>query len=170
MMQRDKIENSMSRLRYISLIAIISSGLGSILMFVIGAIKTGRAYLAYFSGGVTHEPDVSANLAITYMIQAVDVFLIGLVLLIFSGGVYNLFIHRVSSNSETIKSWIRISNISQLKRILAELVIVILFVKFLEGGLKIGLSDYSWEMIVLPLGILMLALALKFMELNKPDN
>lgn len=126
--------------------------------------------MAYFSDGIGHQPDVSANLAITYMIQAVDVFLIGLVLLIFSGGIYNLFIHRVNATSEEISSWINIKNISQLKKILAELVIVILFVKFLEGGLKIGLKDYNWEMLVLPLGIVMLALALKLMELNKPDR
>jgi len=37
----------------LSLAAVIASGLGSILMFLIGAIKTGRAYLAYF-GGIGH--------------------------------------------------------------------------------------------------------------------
>jgi len=47
---------------------------------------------------------------------------------------------------------------------------VILLVKFLEGGLKIGLVDYSWEMLLLPLGIIILAMTLKFMELNKPDK
>ena len=47
---------------------------------------------------------------------------------------------------------------------------VILLVKFLEGGLKIGLVDYSWEMLLLPLSIIILAMTLKFMELNKPDK
>jgi len=169
-MKRDNIESKMSRLRYISLIAVISSGLGSVLMFIIGAIKTGRAYWVYFSGNASPEIDISANLAIAYLIQAVDVFLIGLVLLIFSGGVYNLFIHRVNTRTVEDSNWVNIRNIGQLKRILAELVIVILFVKFLEGGLKISLKDYSWEMMVLPVGILMLALALKFMDLNKPDD
>jgi uncharacterized membrane protein YqhA len=168
-MQRDKVEIAMSRLRYISLISVIASGLGAILMFIIGAIKTGRAYWAYFSGDVSLGHYASVNLAIAYSIQAVDIFLIGLVLLIFSGGIYNLFIHRVRSKSEEINTWVNIRSISQLKRILAELVIVILFVKFLEGGLKIGLNEYSWEMVVLPLGILLLALALKFMELSKTD-
>jgi uncharacterized membrane protein YqhA len=168
-MRQDKIEGAVNRLRYISLIAVIASSLGSILMFLIGAIKTGRAYLAYFSGGIGHQPDLSAKHAITYMIQAIDVFLIGLVLMIFAGGIYTLFVQRLESGATEINSWVKITSIAQLKRILAELVIVILFVRTLEGALAIEPGGYIWENLVLPLGILMLALALKFMDLGKHD-
>ncbi len=168
-MGQDKIEGAVNRMRYISLIAVIASGLGSILMFLIGAIKTGRAYLAFFSGGIAHQPDLSAKAAITYMIQAIDVFLIGLVLMIFAGGIYQLFIRRLEPDSTEINNWVKVTSISQLKRILVELVIVILFVKTLEGALVIETGGYKWENLVLPLGILMLALALKFMGLKKQD-
>ena len=168
-MRQDKIEGAVNRLRYISLIAVIASGLGSMLMFLIGAIKTGRAYLAYFSGGIAYQPDTSAIYAITYMIQAIDVFLIGLVLMIFSGGIYNLFIRRMDSDATAVNSWVKVTSITQLKRILVELVLVILFVKTLEGALAIEPGGYQWENLVLPLGILMLALALKFMDLGKQD-
>jgi uncharacterized membrane protein YqhA len=164
-----KIEGTVSRLRYISLVAVIASGLGSILMFIIGAIKTGLAYLAYFSGGIGHQPDLSAKQAITYIIQAIDIFLIGLVLMIFAGGIYHLFIHRLEPDSAEINSWAKVSSITELKRILVELVIVILFVKTLEGALVIEPGGYKWENLVLPLGIMMLALALKFMGLEKQD-
>ena len=161
-MKHDKFEGAMNGLRYVSLTAVIASGLGSILMFLIGAIKTGRAYLIYF-GGVGHQPDVSAKQAVTYMIQAIDVFLIGLVLMIFAGGIYTLFIHRLESDTAEFNSWIKISSITQLKKILVELVIVILFVRTLEGALSIEVGSYTWENLVLPMGILMLALAFKFM-------
>ena len=103
------------------------------------------------------------------MIQAIDVFLIGLVLMIFAGGIYNLFIRRLESDSAGINNWVKVTSITQLKRILIELVIVILFVKTLEGALVIEPGGYKWENLVLPLGILMLALALKFMGLKKQD-
>ena len=138
-------------------------------MFLIGAIKTGWAYLAYFSGGIAHQPDLSAKAAITYMIQAIDVFLIGLVLMIFAGGIYQLFIRRRESDSPEINSWVRITSITQLKRILVELVIVILFVRALEGALVIEYGSFIWENLVLPLGILMLALAFKFMGFKSQD-
>ncbi len=168
-MKQDRIAGTVNRLRYISLVAVIASGLGSILMFLIGAVKTGLAYLAYFSGGIAHEQDLSAKQAITYMIQAIDVFLIGMVLMIFAGGIYNLFIRHPESDSAGTNSWIKVTSISQLKRILIELVIVILFVKTLEGALAIESGAYQWENLVLPLGILMLALALKFMGFKKQD-
>ena len=168
-MRHNIFEGAINRLRYISLISVIASGLGSILMFIIGAIKVGRAYLAYFSGGIAHQPNASAKYAISYIIQAIDIFLIGLVLMIFSGGIYHLFIRRLESDSAEINSWAKVSSIGELKRILVELVIVILFVKTLEGALAIGPGDYRWENLVLPLGVMMLALAFKFMGFRKQD-
>jgi len=151
-MKQNIIEGAVNRLRYVSLIAVIASGLGSVLMFLMGAIKTGRAYQAYFSGGIAHQPDLSTKHAIAYMIQAIDIFLIGLVLMIFAGGIYNLFIRRPASDSAEINSWVKVTSISTL-----------------EGALAIESGGYQWENLVLPLGILMLALALKFMGLEKQD-
>ncbi|MDX1335083.1 MAG: YqhA family protein [Gammaproteobacteria bacterium] len=165
-------ENIMIRLRYVSLIAVIASGLGSVLMFIIGAIKVFGAYNAYFGADYldTTLPNEAANIAITFLIQAVDTFLIGLVFMIFSGGIYFLYIRHIDTEKPEVSSWIRIQNISQLKNILAELVIIILFVKFLEGALKFSLNDLKWEMLVLPAGIMMLAIALKLLALNKPRD
>lgn len=165
-------ENIMIRLRYVSLIAVIASGLGSVLMFLIGAIKVFSAYNTYFGAEYldTTLPNEAANVAITFLIQAVDSFLIGLVFMIFSGGIYNLYVRHIDSDIPEVTSWIRINNIGQLKSILAELVIIILFVKFLEGALKFSLNDLKWEMLVLPAGIMMLAIALKLLSLNKPRD
>lgn len=167
-MRQNKIEGAVNRLRYISLTAVIASGLGSILMFLMGAVKTALAYLVYFEV-VANQPDVAAKQAITYMIQAIDIFLIGLVLMIFAGGIYNLFVHRPESDSTELNSWVKITSIAQLKRILVELVIVILFVRTLEGALVVEPGAYIWEHLVLPLAILLLALALKFMGFKNQD-
>jgi hypothetical protein len=45
------------------------------------------------------------------------------------------------------------------------MVLVVLFVSALEGGLVIVPDDFIWEMRILPLRILVMALALKFMDL-----
>ena len=163
-------ENAMIRLRYVSLIAVVASGLASVLMFVIGALKVYGAYRSYFSDVVidTTASTEAANVAITFLIQAVDAFLIGLVFMIFSGGIYYLYVRHIDTNEPEVQSWIKIHDIGQLKNILAELVIIILFVKFLEGGLKTAFNEYEWQMLVLPAGIMMLAIALKLLELKKP--
>lgn len=164
-------EQAMMNLRYITLIAVLTSGLGSVLMFIIGALKVYGAYAAYFGSEYVDItlPNEAANIAITFLIQAVDSFLIGIVLMIFSGGIYYLYVHRIDTETHEVSSWIRIRDIRQLKNILAELVIIILFVKFLEGGLKFSLNELQWQMLVLPAGILMLAAALKLLGMHPPE-
>jgi uncharacterized membrane protein YqhA len=162
-------ENAMIRLRYVSLIAVIASGMASVLMFVIGAFKVHGAYKSYFRDMIidTTAASEAANVAITFLIQAVDAFLIGLVFLIFSGGIYYLYVRHIEVRQPEVSNWIKINNIGELKNILAELVIIILFVKFLEDVLKTGIAEYEWQMLVLPAGILMLAISLKLLELKK---
>jgi uncharacterized membrane protein YqhA len=165
-MKIERIESTMHQLRYVSLTAVVASGLGSILMFVIGAIKTGKAYLVMFVGDDSHLA-MSAKQAISYVVQGIDAFLIGLVLMIFAGGIYKLFVHDPEIASPRIDSWVKVTSISQLKRNLVEMVLVIMFVRALEGSLAIEPSDFEWEHLVLPLTILTLALALKFMGLRE---
>ena len=166
-MQLDKIERNVGWVRLISIIAVVSSGFGSLLMFVIGAMKVYRAYVTYLGTDLLNAPvpNESANLAIALVVQAIDAFLIALVLLIFGKGIYNLFVHEVEGGSPTTKGWSSINSIAQLKGILAELVIIILMVKFLESALR-TFGGYDWEMLILPLGVLMLAGAVRVLELK----
>ena len=171
-MNFDQIENMLGRLRYISIIAVVSSGFGSILMFVIGAVKTFKAYTIFFNDDVlvSTVPGSIAKQVIAFLVQGVDAFLIALVLMIFSGEVYNLFIHRVEGDSQLKTSQTRISSIAQLKSIIAELIVIILFVKFLEDILGSDINTYQWEILVLPVSILLLALSLKFLNLKDRED
>lgn len=163
------MERLLFSFRYVSWIAIVCSIAGSLLMFLIGALKTYKAFAIFLFGKVPHESlsrlkPVGA--ATTYLIKSLDAFLIALVLLIFSYGVYSLFI---SKHSEIDKSgalkWIRIPTIAHLKNTLAEIIIVILFVKFLEVAL-LNLDNLTWNLFVLPGSILLLSLSLKFLGLR----
>lgn len=164
-----KLEKHLYPLRYMGLAGVIASFFAAALMCVIGIAKTVRAFAVYFRQGVAPSSPMSpkaANFAMAYLIQAIDAFLIALVFLLFSYGVYTLFIRKIDAAKFGVLSWINIENISQLKNILAELVIIILFVKFLEAAL-LNLEALSWEMLILPISTLLLALALKFLELKK---
>ena len=155
--------------RFMSLLAVFSSLLGSILMFIIGATKTYYAFAAYFWG---YQPPTGlaklkgSDIATAYIIKSFDAFLIALVLFIFAYGVYWIFVSQEDDETrkDPLKS-VRINTIGQLKKTLAEIIIVILFVKFLEIAL-INLKSLTWELFVLPGSILLLSLALKFLELK----
>ncbi len=154
--------------RYLSLIGVVSSGFGSAIMFLIGAVKTIKAWKAFVPEGLdVTDPGIShANTATALIAQGIDSFLIALVLMIFASGIYNIFIRESSHRNESSLGGFEVHDIGQLKRILAELVIIILFVKFLEISLN-SKGAFEWSVLVLPLGTLALALSLKFIDLKK---
>ncbi|MCK0126968.1 YqhA family protein [Gelidibacter japonicus] len=163
------MKKTFSIFRYISFIAIISSLLGSLLLFFVGAWKT---YIAikivlfdYIPIGKEHLHP--ADSATTYLLKALDTFLIALVLFIFARGVYTLFISNknIIDNNDVLK-WSRTPNIGHLKNVLAEVIIIILFVIFLEIIFE-NIDNLKWEFIIIPISILLLALGLKFLRLDK---
>ena len=81
--------------RYFSLIAVICSLFGSLLMFCIGTIKTYKAFMAYFFEVFPKEKYAEigiVDLSTKYLVHAIDAFLFGLVMLIFAFGVFRLLV------------------------------------------------------------------------------
>ena len=164
--------------RYISWVAIVSSLLGSILMFITGAAKTYRAfhyaYAIQFFGdmpsGKLANLSTPAEVATVYLVKSIDAFLIALVLFIFAYGVYWIFIAEgIESNKKDPLKSIRISSIGDLKNILAEVIIVILFVLFLEVELTNAFNP-RWERLILPISILLLSVSVKFLDLRQKNS
>jgi len=157
--------------RHVGWIAIICSLLSSLLLFVMGAVKTYTAFAVFLFNKIPHESLAhldTTDIAISYLIKSLDTFLIALVLFIFSHGVFTLFISNKSPADDTssqVLKWIKTPNIGKLKNVLAEVIIVILFVKFLEVVLA-NINSLSWEIIILPASILLLSLGLKVLGLG----
>ena len=64
-----------------------------------------------------------------------------------------------------VPGWDHVPTVGQLKKTLAEAIIVILFVTTLEE-IWIRLDQLTWEILVLPASILLLSLGLKFLGLR----
>jgi len=157
-------------LRYVSIIAVISLFAGSVLMFLSGAIFAFNAYLIFFFGrSVAVLPGhLGENTAASVVIiQSVDAFLFALVLLIFSYGIYTLFIYNPEEKNEKLPGWLHIETISQLKTILIQVIIVILAVNVLEHIVIVGSESLKWETLIIPASMVGLALALKLMHTEK---
>ena len=157
--------------RYISWTAIIGSLLGSLLLFIVGALKTINAFRVvifnYIPENKAHLHP--ADIATTYLIKSLDTFLIALMLFIFAHGVYTLYIsNKIYDDGNGVLKWIRTPNIGHLKNVLAEVIVIILFVKFLEV-VFVNIDNLKWEILILPASIVLLALGLKFLSLNKED-
>ncbi len=158
--------------RYLSYVAVIATAAAAVLVFLIGVMKTIEAYATFLrqlSTPLVNEP-AAVNKSIALLVQSIDLFLIGMVFLVFSYGVTTLFIKKIELPESSVLNWVRIDNINHLKVVLGEMIIIVLFVNFLEIVL-LNAADLTLEMLVLPVGIVLLALALKFLDLrgqNRP--
>jgi len=158
--------NYFFKLRYIVLLIVFSTFIGSALMMSIGLIETFDVFHVYlFDNEIAEEfSEMSkAEIAGLMMIGVLDSLLFGLVLLIFSYGIYVLYIHDAEEDG-ALPDWIKVKDIEHLKKTLGQIVVVILFVKFLEIMLEVIAQQggiFKWEHLVLPISILLLSLGLK---------
>jgi len=102
--------------------------------------------------------------------KSLDTFLIALALFIFAYGIFTLFISNKNDvESNGVLKWINIPSIGHLKNILAEVIIIILFVIFLEVIVE-NINNLKWEFLIIPISVLLLALGLKFLKLDKDGH
>ncbi len=161
--------------------AILASWFGAILMFFLGLTTTYDAFATIAFGQSASGGDLPSDEAtVIYLIEALDRFLIAVVLIYFGFGLYGLFIRPDHQPSEIgLPDWLHVDSIGELKQTVAEVIIVILFVLFLSVAFKTfhsGLEEISQldvaRLLLLPVSILLLAAALKLAELNpkKPSD
>ena len=160
--------NYFFKLRYMVLFIILSTILGAALMISIGVVEVVEVFKMYFLGTPLPEEfaDISrAEMASLMVVGILDSLLFGLVLIIFSYGIYVLYIHDHESGI-VLPNWLKIKDVEQLKKTLAQVIVIILFVKFLEITLETIARHngvFQWEHLVLPMSILLLSLGLKIL-------
>jgi uncharacterized membrane protein YqhA len=151
-------------LRAIMLIGSVGAMVGALLMFLQGGLYLNEAWRKL----MTPAHEIAERSVTVPVLEAVDAFLFGIVLVIFAYGIAIGFVFTLPEGyGRTLPNWMKIEGVSQLKGIPAEVVIVVLIVIFARvvvGTVDSGKS-FEWAMIVLPASILMIAVALRMIEL-----
>lgn len=98
---------------------------------------------------------------ITHVVEIVDGYLLATVLLIFSLGLYELFISKIerAEQSEKASNVMLITSLDDLKARLAKVILMILIVKFFEHAIGMTFSS-PLDLLYLAAGICLLGLAL----------
>jgi len=156
------------RSRYIVILSVIFGLLGAIVLFVIASLDIYSISSFTIKALIhnAHPPKLHENLVST-IIGAVDLYLIAVVLFIFSFGLYELFISDIDEASDDLKTSkiLEIRSLDQLKDKIAKVIVMVLVVNFFQRVLH---TDYngSKEMLYFALSILFLALTLYFLHKN----
>lgn len=158
-------EGTLWRSRYLVIMAVVSSLLGSMVLFIIGSLDMvdvlKKTWGYYILGD--HSYDLHAKV-VGELIGAIDLYLIAVVLLIFSFGIYELFVSQIDEAQESESSQIlEIRSLDELKDKIAKVIIMVLIVKYFQMLLDMSFNG-ALEMLYLAISILGLSLALFFLH------
>jgi uncharacterized membrane protein YqhA len=152
-------------LRAIMLIGSVGALVGSLLMFLQGGVFLHEAWHTILAEGDAVQKQVTVP-----VLEAVDSFLFGIVLVIFAYGIAIGFVFTLPEGYGTrLPTWMKVGGVGQLKATLAEVVIVVLIVIFARVVVE-AQGHLQWSMLVLPASILMISVALRMIELGSKEG
>ena len=129
-------EKLLWKLRYIVILSVILSMVASISLFLIGSWDI--IYSIVYQNPLFNAEVTNNNDLLFKIISSIDLFLIGIVLLIFGFGVYELFINEIDfAKGKFAESTLKIKSLDQLKNKIIKVIIIVLIVKFFEKILKL---------------------------------
>ena len=144
------------RTKYMALIVSILLMLSGVLTLIVGVKHIAEAVFI-IAGYQEGKPGV-------YIIESVDTFLFALVIFILAGGIFKLFV----GNENTLKEsmvFSRINNFMDLKVLLWETLLLTLTV-WCALGFFLQVETLTYDLLIFPVAIVLLALALKLMKGN----
>ena len=169
------IENAFEKFlwnsRFIVLLAVISSMISSVILFVVATIDVfeliSKVWKYTMLPGSERTPVVYEEFhgnVVGHIIGAIDDYLLATVLFIFALGLYELFISKIDEaerEAETSSRILLIHSLDDLKDRLAKVVLMILIVTFFKNVIHTTFDDPQ-NILYLGVGIFFIALALYF--------
>lgn len=159
-------ENGLWGSRFIVLLAVIFGLLGAIALFAVASFDIYDTVKLVIDTYVNHHhPEHFHELVVGGIIGAVDLYLIGVVMLLFSFGLYELFISDidVAREDDEENKILAIHSLDQLKDKISKVIVMVLVVGFFQ---KVGLTSYTspLELLYLALSITAVAVGLYFLS------
>ena len=154
------------RSRFIVILAVIFGLIGAIVLFVVASIDIWHVAVESFQV-IFHmipHPEHFHEDIVAGIIGAVDLYLIAVVMFIFSFGIYELFISDIDEASGKNGSKIlAIHSLDQLKDKIAKVIVMVLVVNFFQRVLHTNFTT-PLEMLYFALSITALAVGLSFLS------
>ena len=151
--------------RFIVILAVIFGLLGAIILFIVASMDIWGVAVYTFNTIVAHaHPEKFHEDIVSGIIGAVDLYLIAVVMFIFSFGLYELFISDIDqAEGKNGSKLLAIHNLDQLKDKIAKVIVMVLVVSFFQRVLHTQFTT-PLEMLYFALSITALAVGLNFLS------
>ncbi len=160
-------EGSLWATRFMVLLAVIFGLVGAVALFIVASFDIYHVSTFVIDVYVNHlHPDKFHEKVVGEIIGAVDLYLIGVVMLLFSFGIYELFISDidVAKMEEGKNKILAIHSLDQLKDKISKVIVMVLVVGFFK---KVGLADYTTPLELLYLAVSITAVSVGLYFLSK---
>ncbi len=158
-------ESAMWQTRFLVILAVIFGLIGALVLFVVASMDIFAVAKYAFNTIVTSaHPENFHEDIVSGIIGAVDLYLIAVVMLIFSFGIYELFISPIdhSIQAKDDSKILSITSLDQLKDKIAKVIVMVLVVNFFQRVLHTK-YDGALEMLYFALAVTALAVGLYFL-------
>lgn len=157
-------ENMLNSTRFIIIIATIFSILGAISLFIVASFDIYKVFIQIINSYLNHNTHIELfheNIIIG-LISSIDLYLMGIVMLIFGFGVYELFISNLENKN--IHSILIVTSLDELKDKLAKVIIMVLIVSFFK---KVLYTEFNGALEILYFAVSILVLSISVYILKK---
>jgi uncharacterized membrane protein YqhA len=145
-------------LQYLMVFGALGAAFGAPLMFWLGASKLVHAVRS----GAVADP-LATTTMVTSVMGGTDAFLFGVVLITFSYAImFGFVIDQPAKSGPSTTTWAWVRGVGELKHTLIEVILVYLVVDF-ATDLVDEATSLSWQTLVIPLAILLIACALRLL-------
>ncbi|QOP45240.1 YqhA family protein [Sulfurimonas paralvinellae] len=153
--------------RLMVLMAVVFGIIGAVALFIVASFDIYDTAKLVINTYINHaHPEHFHEHVVGGIIGAVDLYLIGVVMLLFSFGLYELFISDIDiAREDEVREnkILSIQNLDQLKDKISKVIVMVLVVGFFK---KVGLASYTTplELLYLALSITAVAVGLYFLS------
>lgn len=142
----ETIEKAIFRCRFMAILGVMGSLVGSLLCFIKGCTYVVSSYLEYF---------VNQGKVIFLLVEALDVYLLGTVMLVFGMGLYELFVSTLDSSKSLAKEklpyrsnlfglfplkerpkWLDVKTVNELKTKVGHVIVMLLIIGLFDKSKK----------------------------------
>ena len=157
-------EGALWNSRFIVLLAVIFGLLGAVILFVVASMDIWGVAVYTFDTIITHaHPEDFHEDIVSGIIGAVDLYLIAVVMFIFSFGLYELFISDIdAAEGKNGSKLLAIHSLDQLKDKIAKVIVMVLVVNFFQRVIHTSFAT-PLEMLYFAGSITLLAVGLYFL-------
>lgn len=153
--------------RFFVLLPVIFGLLSAVKFFVIGTQDIWAGLFLEFN---MSDPEGSVtNKIVSYIIGGIDYYLIGIVLLIFSFGIYELFISEIDAKFRRNVNLLQSESLEELKSKLVKVIVVALIVNLFKKTLSLNITEVT-EVIYVAFSILLIAASNYLLHLQSENT